>query len=214
MISFLWELVKLLARGIQWCWNYFFNKSLEDSEEVVAGLQEEEVLVFNNALEFNKKTIDWYSNSIRFNRPWAIAIRRAMLEFFCYGVLLPLLVNMEEVKVMLPGVVQENAIALGYISFVLAGFFKLWDNLNNFSSSWFRFTQTKMALEQLRDQYLNDINKYALAPKGNSDLSFIQLTEKFYKDSHALIIEETNVWIKEYQQQLSKLEGIVAEKTV
>jgi hypothetical protein len=101
-------------------------------------------------------------------------------------------------------------VKLGYVLLAVAGGFVLFDTLFGVSSSWMRYMSSAQRIERVRDSFrLEWAGRMAIASSGGGDDSQIELLAlltRFVDDVHAIIREETDRWVGEFQGNVARLE--------
>jgi hypothetical protein len=151
-------------------------------------------------------TIQWYIWSKQKKKKWAILIR--LLAIFAGAVagLIPML--SEIITISGKTIIHPvwASIALGVMAALV-----LLDRFFGYSSAWMRFIQAELQIRKLQQEFVLDweISKAAWEGKEpSSECVQNSLTKfkSFLSQINELILQETSVWIQEFQKTLSLMD--------
>ena len=159
------------------------------------------------------KAIDWYLESKRDKKIWAIWLRVLAILLASAGALLPILSQI---------ITDENgeqiiAPAWASVALVLAGVLVALDRFLGCSSSWIRYISTELRLQKILDEFQIDWqcqkSKWKDAGPDNRQIRDIfGIAKQFIQQVDQLIIEETNAWIAEFQSVLKQIDELAKMK--
>jgi hypothetical protein len=175
-----------------------------NADDVVGSLEELYGYVRGKA----DKAIDWYLKSKGPKKRRAIWLRAIAIVLVCIAGAIPIISQMD----MADG---DQIVAPGWASLalILAGMLVGLDRLLGYSSAWIRYISTELRLQGLVDEFQIEWqfekSKWKDAGPDEKQIQLLfEKAEKFVKDVNELIIEETNVWVAEFQSALKKLDEL------
>lgn len=159
------------------------------------------------------KAIDWYLESKRDKKTWAIWLRVLAILLASAGAIIPILSQI----ITDPKGNQIIAPAWASVALVLAGVLVALDRFLGCSSSWIRYISTELRLQKILDEFQIDWqcqkSKWKDAgPDDKQTEGMFATAKQFIQEVDQLIIEETNAWIAEFQSVLKQIDELAKMK--
>ncbi|MEW6271163.1 MAG: DUF4231 domain-containing protein [Thermodesulfobacteriota bacterium] len=146
----------------------------------------------------------YYARGAASKRRWARWLRLAAIVLAAIGSVFPVLTGL---------IGGRDAIDATWASILLAGAATAvgLDRFFGFSSAWMRFITAKMQLEHLREQFDIDWQASVAAwegrpPTKEQTLGSLAVLKKFLLEAHRIVRDETELWIREFQDSLQQVD--------
>ena len=151
-------------------------------------------------------TITYYCASRRPKRKWAVGLRMGAIVFGAVAAVLPLLSQIfsEAGKSAIPP--AWSSVALAVVAALIAT-----DQFFGFSTAWMRFMTTELRIRQELESFELEWEARRagwgqLDPTPAQVQDTLAWAKKFASTISALVQEETNAWISEFQNTLRRLD--------
>lgn len=156
------------------------------------------------------EAINWYLRKKRWPSLLSRLLRALAILFAVLGGLAPLLSSDNKETACL----LYNADRWGYILIALAGAFMLFDRYFGFSASWMRYMTAQMALQRNLEKFqlawaVWRISVQANTPTPEQQSAAIALMTSVQQRSGELIDKEFQIWIAQFQEQLTALQAAI-----
>lgn len=155
--------------------------------------------VANNA----RAAIEWYRLSRKPKKYKAMALRVTSVLLISASGLVPLVVEVA------PGTLTWNPLVTSLLVALAAALFGL-DKFFNYSSGWMRYVRTELALRTALGDFefewqINRATWTSAEPNPEQVADMLARCSAFAARINAIVTEETNAWVAEFQASLSQL---------
>ncbi|MCD9186225.1 MAG: SLATT domain-containing protein [Pyrinomonadaceae bacterium] len=168
-------------------------------------------LIYDWAVKTTLENIDWYDRKKKPRRLWSQGLRALSIIFAAVGALCPLIDATGIVKT--PGDPENNLILAqwGYVFLAVAASVAGFDYYFGHSSGWMRFIVTQISLERSLKEFQYDWVILKTQEGGNSSNTqmFLQRAKDFTLQVENIIKQETDVWVREFQSNITQLEKVL-----
>ncbi|MGH9449398.1 MAG: SLATT domain-containing protein [Terriglobia bacterium] len=163
--------------------------------------------LFKSTYEKGQERIDWYTDNLRWKRFGSRFFRAAAIILIGIGSLLPLVVT---AGIGLGWNVKRIPFSFGYVAFALAAGCLAYDKYFGLSTGWLRDIKTQLALETGLDRLRLDWIALIAKVQGNKPTpdqvqDLLKRLQVFVQFVDALVQQETDAWILEFQASLAEL---------
>lgn len=195
---------------------YEYKLPLWNTEKLEESLQ----AVYQWAIKNAEAQIAWYAKRKLWKRRGSQIIRASSIALAALGGLCPLLdaVRLLPWLAALLKCAPPNNVALaqwGYVFFAVALAIYWYDKLFGLSTGWMRYITTQMAVEKALKEFQYDwlilrtqLNSQADTQNANTQ-ALLQKMRDFTSQIEALVKQETDAWVLEFQNNLSQLEKVL-----
>ncbi|MBI4552389.1 MAG: SLATT domain-containing protein [Candidatus Latescibacteria bacterium] len=166
------------------------------------------MLVYQWTIQKARAQIHWYENRRWAKRVGSQWLRILTILFTAIGALCPLI---DATKIV------QNTLSLGqwgYVSLALAAAFVSYDRYFGLSTGWMRNIITQMSLEKALNELQYDwaillAQHQGLQPPQDRSRILLQRLKEFSLQVDALVRQETDAWVTEFQSNLAELEKLL-----
>lgn len=157
---------------------------------------------FNQA----QHSIRWYTKNASNRKWWAIRTRFLSLFFLGLGTILPILIDME-----LVGFTTDTKASWATLSLAIGTGILAYDRYMAYSTSWMRFIRTELYLKGVMRAFQYDWQTVLISFEGKEPTiedakKALLLSLNLRQEFSRAILDETESWIKEFQDNLSFLD--------
>ncbi|HEU0014943.1 MAG TPA: SLATT domain-containing protein [Longimicrobium sp.] len=147
----------------------------------------------------------WYRDNRKPKQVMAMSVRWGAVVLLSASGLVPLIVEVLPVK----GAPPFDPLVTSFMVALAAALFGL-DKFFNFSSGWMRYVKTDLAVRNALDEFefewqIARSTWTASEPAPEQVADMLKRCQAFASRINALVTEETNVWITEFQASLAQL---------
>jgi hypothetical protein len=171
-----------------------------DKEKTDESLEES----YRWAVENARAQIDWYAQRRQPKKRGSQSFRGLSIALAAIGGLFPLIdAALPDSQVMFG--------QWGYVTIALAAALVLYDRFFGLSSGWMRYMVTELSLQRTLREFQYDWNILIAQqqPSQNKPLTLLQRLKDFSLQVDALVKQETDAWVTEFQTNLSELETML-----
>jgi hypothetical protein len=166
--------------------------------------------VYQWAVENARKQIAWYQEKIKSKRTGSQLLRALSIILAAIGALFPLI----DAAIPDGQTFLSQSGQWGYVAIGLAAAFVGYDRFFGLSSAWMRFIVTQLSLERTLKEFQYDwtiLNAQSAkqSPPQRNTSTLLQRLKDFSLQMDALVRQETDVWVAEFQANISQLERMV-----
>ena len=160
---------------------------------------------FDHAVDYATGSENWYAKKRRWKKGWGRLLRIGAILLGATAVVLPILSEIFTSE-------GEPVIAPAWASVALAVAAALvaLDHYFGFSAGWMRFMATELKLTNLRHDFEYDwqplMAKINGHPSDREVSAALARAQKLVYDIDLALAEETEVWIREFQSSLDRVE--------
>jgi hypothetical protein len=157
---------------------------------------------------------NWYARKKGYKRRGSQFIRMMAVALAAIGALCPLL---DATDLMVNWVGDPIKLGQwGYVFLAMAGALVSYDRFFGLSSGWMRYILTQLEIERAIKVLHYDWSLYRSADKADDPANvqaFLQRAKDFTTQIEALVKQETDAWVLEFQTNLSQLEKSLKAET-